>query len=84
MYAAGFASPDCIRLLLDSGADVDATSNAGATALMWATGDTANVRLLLERDADVNAKAKDGTTALGTAAVRGKSMPARLIARGRH
>jgi ankyrin repeat protein len=70
-------------LLLDSGADVNATSKAGATALMWATGDTANVRLLLEHDADMNAKAKDGTTALVSAALRGNVAAMRLlIARG--
>src|SRR5436309_237180 len=79
MYAAGFASPDYIRLLLESGAKVNATSNGGATALMWATGNTANVRLLLERGADVNAKAKDGTTALGSAAVRGNVDAMRLL-----
>jgi ankyrin repeat protein len=83
MYAAGFASPEYIRLLLDSGADVNGTSKAGATALMWATGDTANVRILLERDADVKAKAKDGTTALVSAAIRGNVDAMRLlIARG--
>jgi len=79
MYAAAFASPDCVRLLLDAGADVNAASSGGATALMWATGDTAKVRLLLEHGAHVSAKAKDGTTAFVTAGLRGNAGAMRLL-----
>jgi len=49
MYAAAFASPDLVRLLLDSGADVNARSNSGATALMWATGNRATSVYCWER-----------------------------------
>jgi ankyrin repeat protein len=68
-----------VRELLDSGADPNATSNGGATALMWATGDLIKVRLLLDRGAAVNAKTKDGDTALVTAARRGTLDAMRLL-----
>ena len=41
MVAAAFGSPACMRILLDGGAGVNASSNGGATALMWATAWTA-------------------------------------------
>jgi ankyrin repeat protein len=55
-----------VRLLLDQGADVNARSADGTTALMHATtvGDAALVRLLLDHGADVNAKNATGATAL--------------------
>ena len=71
MDAAAFSSAECVRVLLDRGAEVNAANALGATALMWGTGDAAKVRLLLERGASVNAKTKDGVTALVTAARRG-------------
>ena len=79
MYAAAFASLDCIRLLLDAGADVNAASNQGSTALMWSTADAAKVRLLLGRGADVNARTKDGGTALLSAAFRQNVEVLRLL-----
>src|SRR5207244_6916438 len=83
MAAAAFASPDCMRILLAGGAGVNASSNGGATALIWATGDVAKVRLLLDRGAAANARLKDGTTALVTAARRGNTEVMRLLlARG--
>src|SRR5436309_112786 len=51
MYAAVFASPATLQLLLESGADINASNNNGSTALMWAAGDPAKVRLLLDRGA---------------------------------
>jgi ankyrin repeat protein len=47
-----------VRLLLDQGAEPNATNVFGATALMAAAaaGDTDTVRVLLDRGADVNAK----------------------------
>ena len=83
MHAAAFSSIDTMRLLLDRGADVNASTKNGATALMWATGDAAKVRLLLDRGATATAMAKDGTTALVAAARRGNVEVMRLLlARG--
>jgi ankyrin repeat protein len=70
MNAVALPGQDCVRALLDAGADVNAVTTTGATALMWATGQTPNVRLLLEHGADLNAKAKSGATALLTATRR--------------
>jgi ankyrin repeat protein len=73
MYAAALGSIDTMRLLLDRGADVNARSAAGATALMWAAADPAKVRLLVERGADVKAAAESGRTALMLAAMSDQS-----------
>ncbi len=83
MYAALYASPATLQLVLDSGADVNAANTNGSTALMWATSDFAKVRLLLDRGAAVDAKTKDGTTAFVAAAQRGNVEAMRLLlARG--
>jgi ankyrin repeat protein len=60
-------------MLLDSGADVNARSEDGRTALMLASSDAhlGAVKLLVEQGADVNAKSKDGQTALMRATSRG-------------
>ena len=56
MAAVLYASADCVKLLLDHGADANARNAAGATALMWATPDLAKVKLLVAAGADVNAR----------------------------
>jgi ankyrin repeat protein len=72
-----------VHALLDGGADVNAASGSGATALMWATGDATKVRLLLDRGAMPNTRLRDGTSALVTAARRGNLDAMRvLLARG--
>ena len=70
MYAAMYASADCVELLLAKGADPNAKSNSDVTALMLAIGQADKVRLLLSKGAEVNAKRKQGHTALSIAAGR--------------
>lgn len=83
MHAAAFGSLETLRVLLDGAADVNASSNGGGTALIWATADPAKVRLLLDRGADARASTTDGTTALVAATRRGNLDVMRLlIARG--
>jgi ankyrin repeat protein len=57
---------DRVQQLLRQGADVNARTEDGTTALMHATavGDIRLVRMLLEHKADVNARNKAGATAL--------------------
>ena len=64
MHAALNASPDCMKILLQHGADPNARDHEGATALIWAADDLAKVKLLLAAGADVNAKTRHGSTAL--------------------
>jgi ankyrin repeat protein len=73
MHAAALGSIDTMRRLLDAGANVNAKSAAGATALMWAAADFAKVRLLVERGADVKAVSESGQTALHLAAMSDQS-----------
>jgi ankyrin repeat protein len=66
---------DTVRMLLDAGADVDARSSSGSTALYDAAlkGDGAIVSLLVNRGADLNAiEATSGTTPLYAAAAFGR------------
>ncbi len=64
MHATLYASPESVKLLLDHGADPNATDNDGLTALMLAVSNLAKVRLLLEHGAQVDAKSKLGRTPL--------------------
>jgi ankyrin repeat protein len=69
MYAAAFGSLDAMKLLLASGADVNAHNPFDATALMWCVTDLEKVRLLLAKGANVNARSKQGATPLLIAAI---------------
>ncbi len=84
MHAAAIGSIDAMKLLIDSGAEVNARSSGGATALMWAAADLAKVRLLLERGADVNAVSETGRSALHLVAMSDQSADVvrLLLARG--
>jgi ankyrin repeat protein len=73
MYAATYADADCMKLLLEEGADPNAKSKSDVTALMLAIGHADKVRLLLSKGAEVNAKSKQGHTALTIAAARAGS-----------
>jgi ankyrin repeat protein len=68
MYAAAIGSVDAMTVLLDHGADVNASNVTGATSLMWAATEIEKVRLLLARQADVKAVSQRGRTALQNAA----------------
>jgi hypothetical protein len=60
-------SPEVAKLLLDSGASVNASDVRGFTPLMWAIGtdhpDLRIIRLLLDHGADASIASKDGETA---------------------
>ncbi|KAI5777396.1 ankyrin repeat-containing domain protein [Geopyxis carbonaria] len=60
---------EIMRILIDRGANVNATNDHGETALMLAAekGSPRMVTLLLDRGADVNAKDSEGQTALSIA-----------------
>jgi hypothetical protein len=79
--AAGHGLTDCVRLLMDRGADRDAKSKHGSTALMVATvqGHADCVRLLLDGGANKEIKDMNGKTALDWALECGKVDVARLI-----
>ena len=70
MYAAIYATSDCMKLLLDARANPNARDKRGGTALMRSVRDLEKVRLLLNRGAEVDAKSERGVRALMIAANR--------------
>jgi ankyrin repeat protein len=68
MHAAAIGSPEAVKLLIDSGADVNAKNEVDATALILGAGNPAKARMLVEKGADVNAHSKLGRTPLIIAA----------------
>lgn len=65
---------ECVQILLDAGADIEAMNNAGNTALHYAaaTSKSECVRILIENGANVEAKSlNSGFTALHYATQRG-------------
>jgi ankyrin repeat protein len=80
MYAAIHAGRPLMRLLLARGADPNSQNPAGATALMWAAGDSSKVKLLVEAGADVHAKSKlDRTPLIIASATAGNLDTIRLL-----
>jgi hypothetical protein len=59
LAAALYGDAALVRQLLDRGADPNAATVAGATALMWAVPDVDKMRLLLDAGADANARSDD-------------------------
>ena len=68
IQAAFYLDAADLARLLDRGADVNATNNAGLTALNKAIWDLDKTRLLIKRGANVNAATKMGNTPLISAA----------------
>jgi ankyrin repeat protein len=80
MLAAGDLAK--VRLLVGKGADVNARSAAGRTALMLASaydGNSATVKLLLDHGADPKAQDSTGGTALLLAARAGDAASVKLL-----
>ncbi len=85
MIAASHAGPESdavLNILLGGGANPNAVTRDGTTALMDAVGagNDVAVRLLLAHGANVNAKDARGTTAYRHARLEGQEQAARLIA----
>jgi ankyrin repeat protein len=70
-FASFFGQPECVRLLLEHGADVHAVSPTFGNVTPLHSGAAADsleiVRLLVEHGADVNARQNGGFTALDAA-----------------
>ena len=80
MYAAAFGNVGQMKLLLESGAAVNARNAFNATALIWAGGDPVKSQMLLDHGADVNVRTQQGRTALMVAAKRnGNAALVRLL-----
>ncbi len=75
MHAAFYADEDAVQLLLEQGAHVLATNQAGATALHYAATDLEKVRLLVKAGADANASSNLGNTPLMLAVRSSRSSP---------
>ncbi|HZN58409.1 MAG TPA: ankyrin repeat domain-containing protein, partial [Planctomycetota bacterium] len=80
LLAARYRNAECVKLLLDHGADPNAANEEGATALHWGSGSLDVVRLLLEKWADPRARTKLGNTPLiCAAAYPGSSQVVKLL-----
>ena len=80
MYAALYGDVDAVRRLLEAGANPNAASDAGSTALMQAIHDLDKTRLLLDAGANPNVRPDDGRTAVIVAASQfGSAAVVRLL-----
>lgn len=68
LHTVLYGNADAVKLLLESGADVNATNEAGATALMRAAGSFEKIELLVKYGAKINTRSALGNTALLTTA----------------
>jgi ankyrin repeat protein len=84
MWAAWWGFPDMVKLLLRHGASIDARSDEGLTALMYAAaakdrGDTDVLEILLAAGADGNAVTPAGESATSLAQLYGKQRAADVL-----
>ena len=81
MRAAAKGRADIARLLVERGANPNAATQKGHTALMFAAvdGHIDIARQLIEKGADVNAASENGLTVLMWAAMQGHTDIARLL-----
>jgi ankyrin repeat protein len=68
MFAAVLSTAECLKVLLDGGADPNTRDKRDGTALMRAIPNIEKVRLLLDRGAEVDARSDLGVSALMVAA----------------
>ena len=70
-----------LKQLIDQGADVNAKTDKGTTALMWAAyqDHVEFVKVLIDSGVDVNEKTKDGWTALMDAAIEGHAEMLKIL-----
>ena len=72
IYSGTTSSVETVKILIDNGANVNAQTNEGVTALMYATmfsnttltSNIETVKLLLDHGADVNSVSQNGQSAL--------------------
>jgi len=81
LVAAGGGHTDCVELLLEKGANLEATSLAGETAVHAAAGAGAldMIELLLGLGCSLTVPDRSGTTPLGIAAANGKIAAVKLL-----
>ncbi|KAK6534041.1 hypothetical protein TWF281_005380 [Arthrobotrys megalospora] len=79
--ALGKGNLDILKLIINDGADINARSEKGETALHIATkrGDNHIVEFLLKHGAVVNVAAQNGRTALHDAAIHNRSQVAQML-----
>src|SRR5258707_12786610 len=58
MHDAIAGSPDAVKLLIDSGGNVNAKNSFDETALLLCAADPQKARMLIDKGADVNARSK--------------------------
>lgn len=68
LYASAMGSVEAMKLLIQSGADVNSVDNGGSSPLLWAACDPVRVSLLLKNGANAKGKTMAGRTPLMAAA----------------
>ncbi len=79
--AAQYGKPSCIKILIESGADINLPDYTGWTPLMYASynGFDDIVKLLCENHADVSMKTSSGNTAFGLATLQQTSQCVQIL-----